>query len=131
MANFRQELDELVNAVTAEVAPGGSIADKGHRIAREAFDVIGKIVDIDDDDATRDEATAEIEAAAGLIVDRLLADNRLLRRAAKAALPFAMPGVVDSIAAYAGTAEEWIADNVAPALARWEETIHRARVALG
>lgn len=130
MPALRSELTDLVAAAKAELADGESLADRAHAIAREAIDVIGAIVNIDGDPATIDQASGEIEAALGLVVDRLLADNPFIRRAVKTALPLAVPNLVDELANYAGSVDDWLEENVLPILARWEETIHRARVAI-
>lgn len=130
MPALRAELDELVAAARADLADGESLADRAHQIAREALDVLGAIVNLDGDQASRDAAASELEAALSLVVERLLAENPFVKRAAKAALPFLVPNLVDELADYAGSVDEWLEENVLPILARWEETIHRARVAI-
>ena len=130
MATFRQEIQELVDEITGDAHPEESLAARAHHIARELFDVVGKVVNLDDDPAAIAEAKAELSDAAALVAGKLLADRPLIRMVVMSGLPSAIDPAVDLIVQYTGTAEQFVDEHIVPRLTEWEATVHRIRVSL-
>ncbi len=126
MASFRVETQEFIDAFSDV----GTVADRAHRIAREGFDLVGKVVNLENDLAAIEEAKDELADAATAIARKLLVGRPMIRMAVLAGIPSAIGPIVDAAARYTGTAEQFVDEHVAPRLAEWEKTIHRARIGL-
>ena len=130
MGTFREEIQEFVEAATLPVTDTNSLPDRIHRVVREGFDVVGKVLNVNNDPAALLEARTEISAAIQLIVGKLLADKPVYRRIATSLLPFVVDPIIDQMLKFTGTADEFADSYVVPALTRWEDSLHRARLAI-
>ncbi len=130
MAAFRKEIQELVDELTGDAHPGESWPDRAHHIARELFDVVGKVVNLGDDPTSSAEIKLELEAASAEIVLKVFKGRPVLRMAAAAAVPYVAGLVIDAIENYTGTAEQFVDEHLLPHLAECESTIHRMRISL-
>lgn len=125
MKSLAEEIDEFRAALNA--FDSGNLSGTVHPLIREAFDVVGRVVNAGEDLETLSQG---MEQAVGAFIDKALENNPVIRRSAKSILPFAIPGLVKTASGYTGTAEEFIDEYVQPVLGRWEETIHSVRIAL-
>lgn len=126
MKTITQEIAEFRDAITTydPANLGASI----RRLVDEGFDVVGKVVNLDDDPANLTELADAVTDALGDFIAKALADRPLVKRGAQMAIPLAVPAVVQEAAKYTGTAEQFWDEKVEPILREVEATIHGIRV---
>lgn len=133
MPTFRQEIQEFIDEITGASHEGEPIEERIHHIVREGVDVVGKaLASLDKSNPVAvAELVSEIEAAAVVLADKLLAGRVVVLRIVKTAIPWVVAPAVDALAEFGGPVQDFVDQHVLPRLFRWEETIHRTRAALG
>lgn len=129
MKTVTQEINEFVDAIRTydETDIMGSLV----RCVREGIDVVGRIVNINDDPANLTELADALADAAQDFVAKALAGRPLLKGGAQAALPLVVPALVAEAAKRTDDVDAFIEAHVLPLLAQAEQFCHDARVAFG
>jgi hypothetical protein len=113
------EISEFVAEVTGRMHPDESWNVQLHHAVREGFDIVGALLDAGND---VDELSNEAVAAAAAILAKANL-GPVAKRIANSALPWILPPLVEQLAAYAGTAQEFVDAHVIPRLDRLIETL--------
>jgi hypothetical protein len=126
MPNIEQELQEFVDEVTGKYHPDEPWQAHVHHMVREGIDVVGHLLQANENvDELSDAATN----AATKIVQKL--DMRpMVKRMVLMAIPGVMPGIVEQLAAYAGTAQQFVDAEIIPRLDEWINTLVDVRQAI-
>jgi hypothetical protein len=113
------EISEFVTEVTGKMHPDEPWNVQLHHVVREGFDIVGVLLDAGND---VDELSNEAVAAASAILAKANL-GPVAKRIANSALPWILPPLVEQLAAYAGTAQEFVDTHVIPRLDRLIETL--------
>lgn len=124
---LRAEIQEVVDKYQDARADGVFTPEEIHGLARDVFDVIHVMLRLNESAISRDELSDEIENALSQIVDAKFSGRPIVRSIAHSFVSQAADQIVDIVADYSGTAQEFWAEKIEPYAARWEETIHRLR----
>lgn len=116
---LRTELQEFVDEVTGKLHPGEPLNVHLHHCAREFFDVVGLAINAE---ANVDELANEAVAAASAVLAKLNL-GVVARRIASSALPWVIPPLVEQLAQFSGTAQEFVDAHVVPRLELWIDTL--------
>jgi len=128
---LRQEIQDVVDRWTEARADGELSPEEIHSITRDVLDVLKEILSIDASSNARNELADEFENAIERIVAVNFANRPIVRAVISSFIDTAADKIVDAVADYTGTAEDFWLEYVDPVLARWEATIHKARTVAG
>lgn len=134
MALFRKEIQEFLDEVTGQAHADEPLGDRIEHIAVEFFDVVRVSLDaIDEDDREADlaELSAELQLAAMLVVDKLLADRKWLKATVKGFLPTLVEAAVDAATGYSAGIVQFSTQEIAPRFARIKRIAERGELAFG
>lgn len=124
--SLRQEIQEFVDELTRQLNPGEPWNVHAHTIVREGVDVIGELLAAG---ANVDELSNEAVAAAMQLLVKLNL-GVIPRRVATTAIPWIVPPIVEQLAGYSGTAQEFVDAQILPRLDEWIVTLTDVRTAL-
>lgn len=122
----QQEINEFRDAIVAYDPT--HLGQSLRRMVDEGFDVVGKIINLDDDPANLSELADSISDAAQEFVDKALKGKPFARNGAKLGISMVAPSLVQEAAKYTGTVEQFWDEKVEPVLREVEETIHGIRL---
>lgn len=123
---LRAEIQQLVDEISGALHPGEPWNLHAHHIAREAFDVVGALLNAG---ANVDELANEAVEAARLLIPKLNL-GAVARRIADTAVAWVIPPLVEQLATFAGPAREFTETQVVPRLDEWIATLQDVRAAL-
>lgn len=121
-----QEISEFRDAI--KTYDPANVSASLHRCVDEGFDVIGKIVNLDDSPEVIAELGDSVSDALSDFLDKALASRPFARNGAKLAVSFAVPSLINEAATYTGTAEAFWDEKIEPVLAEVESLIHGIRL---
>lgn len=107
-----KELQQFVDEATGKAHPGESVRLQIHHTIREAFDVVEVLLSAG---ANVDELSNEAVTALQMVIGKLNLGT-IGKRIAAASLPLVVPAVVEQMAAYSGTAQEFVTAKILPPL---------------
>ncbi len=123
---LRTEIEEFIAEVTGKLHPDEPWNVHLHHIVREGFDVLGVCLNAD---ANVEELSNEAVAAAAAVLAKANL-GPVIRRVASSALPWVIPPLVEQMAAFSGTAQEFVDAHVIPRLDEWIVTLTDVRASL-
>lgn len=123
--DLSKEVQELIDHWNEARSDGEWTGEEIHTAVREGFDVFHTMLDLDDSKESRDALADQLQILITRLAAEQLDGRPFIRVIALTFIDEAADRIIEAIAEYTGTAEDFWQGEVVPILVRWRDTLGR------